>query len=75
MAQLCGVGFHPKSLKTQKQRRAFLSDPEHKHVFHFVPVHGSWLNQVELFFRVLARQFFKRGGFVSIRDLENRLNR
>jgi hypothetical protein len=65
--------FQPDELKTQAQRRAFLSAPDQKHVFHYVPVHGSWLNQVELFFSVVARQFLKRGDFGSIREFEERL--
>jgi hypothetical protein len=73
VAYLCGLPFCPKELKTQEQRRWWLSNPAHKHVFHFTPVHGSWLNQVELFFSVLTRQFLRRGDFASIQDFEERL--
>ena len=72
VACLCGLPWRPKDLKTQGQRRAWLSDPEHKHVFHYLPIHGSWLNQVELWFSVLARQFLRRGDFTSIREFEER---
>lgn len=73
VAYLNGVSFAPKRLKTQEQRRAFLSAGEGRHVFHYVPRHGSWLNQVELFFSVLARQFLRRGDFGSIKEFEERL--
>ena len=73
VAQQGGIPFFPKSLKTGKQRKAFLSDPEHKHVFHFTPLHGSWLNQVELFFSVLSRRFLKRADFVSAESFEQRI--
>ena len=53
VASLSDVAFDPKKLKTGEQRREFLTDPSHKHVFHFTPKHGSWLNQVELWFSIL----------------------
>src|SRR5439155_6062396 len=62
-----------KQLKTMEQRRAWLSEPSHKHVFHYLPVHGSWLNQVEMWFSVLARQFLRRGDFSSVKEFEERL--
>lgn len=75
VANLSDVPFLPKELKTGRQRRAFLTDPSHKHVFHFTPKHGSWLNQVELWFGVFARRFLKRGEFRSAEEFEDRLRR
>jgi hypothetical protein len=73
VAALSDVPFEPAQLRTGQQRRAFLTDPSHKHVFHFTPKHGSWLNQVELWFSVLARRFLKRGDFTGPEDFEQRL--
>ncbi len=36
---------------------------------HSIPTHASWLNQVELFFSILARRLLKRGEFRSVEDL------
>jgi transposase len=36
---------------------------------HDTPTHASWLNQVELFFSILARRLLKRGEFRSVEDL------
>ena len=36
---------------------------------HYTPSHASWLNQVELFFSILARRLLKRGEFASVEDL------
>jgi transposase len=73
VAQWCDIPYMPQALRRGVQRRAFLSDPTHPHVFHFTPKHGSWLNQVELWFSVLARRFLKRGDFDSAHDFETRL--
>jgi len=36
---------------------------------HYTPTHAWWLNQVELFFSILARRLLKRGEFASVEDL------
>jgi hypothetical protein len=73
VAQWCNVPYRAKDLECGRQRRAFLREPTHKHVFHFTPTHGSWLNQVELWFSVFARCFLQRGDFDSAHDFEIRL--
>lgn len=35
---------------------------------HFTPTHASWLNQIELWFSILARKVLKRGFFKSKED-------
>src|SRR5215469_15203756 len=73
IAAFSDVSFNPWELRTGRQRRAFLSDPTHKHVFHFTPKHGSWLNQVELWFSVLSRRFLRRGDFTGVAEFTYRL--
>ena len=41
IARLSGARFEPKRPWTGAERRAFLTDPEHKHVIHYPPKHGS----------------------------------
>jgi DDE superfamily endonuclease len=73
MAALNGLAFEPRQLSTGVERRAFLTDPQHRYRFVFTPIHGSWLNQVELWFSVLARRFLGRGEFASAAEFEQRL--
>ena len=75
VARWCRVPFEPHKLKKGPQRRACLSAPSHRHVFHCTPQHGSWLNQAELFFGVLPRRFLARGSVPSAKDVERRLER
>lgn len=37
--------------------------------FHYTPTHGSWLNQVELWFSILSRQVLRYGDFHTPDDL------
>jgi DDE superfamily endonuclease len=75
VAHWCKVPFEPDKLTKGGPRRALLSDPSPRHVFHFTPKHGSWLNQAELFFGVLPRRFLARGSFPSATDCARPLER
>ena len=61
LGRLSGVWETRPPLTTGAQRRAFLTDPSHKHVVHYTPKHGSWLNQVEIWFGVLCRRLLQQG--------------
>jgi transposase len=39
-------------------------------VFHFLPFHASWLNQIEIWFNTLQRRCLRRGDFRSTEALE-----
>lgn len=60
-------------LGSTASRRAFLSDPNHRVRFVFLPKHSSWLNQIEIIFGVIAKRVMRHGSFTSQEDLAEKL--
>jgi DDE superfamily endonuclease len=60
-------------LQNMSSRQAFLTESEHKVVFHYTPKHASWLNQIEIWFSILTRKLLKRASFKSLEELAERL--
>lgn len=62
------------NLNTHKPKRdRWLA--RHKNVqFHFTPTHASWLNQVECWFSILARQSLQGASFTGVKQLRTHID-
>ena len=77
--EMCGLkedlGIKEKSgiLESMESRSRFLSDPMHRVRIVYTPKHASWLNQVEIWFRILVRRCLKRASFCSLEEQAERI--
>ena len=75
VAAASNITYDPDRYKTMPERGKFLTTAGHRVLFHFTPKHASWLNQIEIWFSVLARKLLNRESFASLRELRAALRR
>jgi len=57
------------NLATHKPKRDLWLKRHPSVHFHYTPTHGSWLNQIEIWFSILAGQSLKGASFATVKDL------
>lgn len=60
-------------LENMESRMAYLEDTSHRIHFVYTPKHCSWLNSIEVWFSILTKHILKRGNFISLKDLKQKL--
>jgi transposase len=69
--QVIAISDNLSTRTTQEVNEWLAAHPRWR--FAFTPKHASWLNQVEIFFSILARRLLKRGAFASETDLATQM--
>ncbi|MEX1179538.1 MAG: IS630 family transposase [Cucumibacter sp.] len=75
------VALHPgkeihavlDNLNTHKKNEAWLAAHPNVH-FHFTPTRASWLNQVEIWFSILAGKSLRGASFTSVNQLRQHID-
>lgn len=57
------------NLSTHKPKRDMWLKRHPNVHFHYTPTHASWLNQIEIWFSILAGKSLKGGSFASVQEL------
>jgi putative transposase len=70
-----GIKGRAGILKDMPSRMAYLENPDHRIRFMYTPKHCSWLNSIEVWFSILTTHVLKRGNFISIKDLKQKIER
>jgi transposase len=52
---------------------AWLKAHDDRFIFHFTPVHASWINQIEVWFAILSRRLLRGASFPTLANLEARI--
>jgi len=73
VASASGISYNRDQHRRGADRREFLMRSDKRVIVHYTPKHASWLNQIEIWFSVLARKLLRRETFRSLADLRARI--